>query len=180
MDFCAMINHNFECPEGHITEKLVDVNEKDWTKQICDQDECPCLAERVFLSKRMQALHRLPITIYRNSNGEVRFPGSAREPMPANYKEQGFERVEMTYHEARKFEKEFSAQERARSSDKLEFQHFLETEKNKGGREDLLHEMRGMSNYGRDFAQYVIEQNNREDAGRFYSEDPGFYIEVLN
>lgn len=170
--------HNFECPEGHITEKLVDVNEKDWDKQNCGYgDDCGNVAERVFLSKRVQALNRLPITIFRNAAGEVRFPGSATEPMPSNYKEQGFERVEMTFHEARKFQKQFNEQERHRDSLKKEFMDYMESQEREQSRSDLLHAMRNMSPMGREYAEYVIEQaNKRRD---YYSDDPGFRIEIL-
>lgn len=173
-----MICHNFECPEGHVTEKMVNINEENWTTQICDQDACPCIAERVFLSKRMQALHRLPITIYRNSAGEVRFPGAAREAMPDNYKSQGFQRVEMTYHEAKKFEKEFNLQERSRSGIKNEFMDMMEGEQQAENRSELLHAMRTMTPRGREYAEYAIEQANK--ARKYESEDPGFHIEILH
>ena len=170
------VAHNYECPEGHITEKLVDVNQEGWEKQICSGD-CPCLAERVFLSKRMQALTRLPITIYRNAAGEVRFPGSASEAMPANYKSQGFERVEMNFHEARKFQKEFNDRERGRDSIKKEFMEYIEAEEKAAERSDLHHAMRNMSPIGREYAEYVIEQSNKRRD--YYSSDPGFRIEIL-
>lgn len=121
----------------------------------------------------------LPVVIYKNGAGEVRFPGSATEPMPANYKQQGFERVEMSYHEARKFQKDFNASERFKDADKKELLHYLHEEEHREDRSDLQHAMRGMSNQGRDFAQYVIEQNNRKESTQFYSHDPGFYIEAL-
>lgn len=174
-----MVLHNFECPEGHITEKLVDVNQSGWETQKCS-DVCDSPAERVFLSKRIQALHRLPITIYKGPDGSVRFPGAANEAMPDQYRKEGFQRVELSYYEAKKFQNEFNAQERARHSDKLEYMHYLESEARKEDRSDLLREMRNMSPRGRDFAEYVISQNDSRDAHKYYSQDPGFHIEILD
>lgn len=173
-----MVIHNFQCPSGHITEKMIDVNEQGWKEQSCSTS-CELSASHVYLSKRVQILNRKPITIYRNSSGEVRFPGSADEAIPANYKAEGFQRVEMTYHEAQKFQKDFNRQEQMRDSDKKEFMHYLESERNAEDRSDLLHSMRGMSSRGRDFAAYCIEQNNKNEAQKYYSNDPGFHIEIL-
>lgn len=171
-----MVLHSYECPEGHVTEKLVNVNEKDWENQICSED-CNNVAERVFLSKRAQALHRLPITIYRNAQGEVRFPGSATEAIPENYKAQGFERVEMNFQQAKKFQKEFNEQERGRDSIKKEYMEYAESQEKAQNRSDLLHAMRGMSPIGREYAEHAIEQaNKRRD---YNSSDPGFRIEIL-
>ncbi len=172
-----MVLHNFECSQGHITEKLVDTNEKDWQWKTCGEGDCFELAERVYLSKRAQAFHRLPITIYRNASGEVRFPGSASEPMPDNYKAQGFERVEMTFHEARRFQKQFNEQERGRDSIKKEFMDYMESQEKSESRSDLLHAMRSMSPIGREYAEHVIrESEKRRD---YLSHDPGFRIEIL-
>lgn len=174
-----MVLHNFECRRGHITEKFVDVESPGWRSQPCDYEGCARMAEHVYVSRHMQALLRKPIVIYKNAMGEVRFPGSADEPMPQNYKDQGFQRVEMNFHEARKFQREYAQDLQFKESDKLEFIHYMESELRKEDRQDLIREMRRFSAHGREFAQYVIEQSNSEDARKYYSHDPGFHIEAI-
>lgn len=173
-----MVNHSFECPEGHITEKTVDVNTEGWKQQQCGA-ECSAIAEHVYLSKRVLRGSGKKITIYRDGAGNVQFPGSADEPMPDRLAGLGYERVQMDYHEARKFQTEFNKAERFKAADKLEFMHYLENEQRKEDRDDLLSALHSMSPRGRDFAQRVINENNARDARAYYSSDPGFYIEAI-
>lgn len=127
-----------------------------------------------------RVLSGVKVTVYRDKNGHTIFPGETEAKMPARYAKEGYERVEMNFHEARKFTKEMNGRERSKAAAYLEGLQRVSEEAYKEQRSDLLHEMRGMSTYGREFAEYVIDQMNSRDSRAYLSEDPGFHNEALD
>ncbi len=171
------VRHDFECPDGHVTEKTVDVSVNGWRKQKCGV--CSKKAEQVFLPYRSNSFTDMKVVVYRDSGGHTIYPGSAAEAMPERYRKLGYERVEMDFHSARRFQKEMNKEEQTKMSHYLETLQRTYENEHKEDREDLLRAMRDMSPLGRAFAERVIEIQNSRDARRYISSDPGFHNEAL-
>lgn len=127
-----------------------------------------------------QVLGNVRVTVYRDKDGHTIFPGETDAKMPARYAKEGYERVEMNFHEARKFTKEMNGRERSKAAAYLEGLQRVSEETYKESRSDLIQEMRRMSPRGREFAEYVMAQMNSRDAKAYLSEDPGFHNEALD
>jgi hypothetical protein len=171
------VRHDFECPKGHITEQTVDVNAAGWQKQPCGV--CSRAAERVFLSSRSRSFLDAKVVVYRDAGGHTIYPGSANEKMPDRYAKLGYERVEMDFHAARRFQNAMNKEERLKMSHYLETLQRTHEEEHAQDRSDLRQAMRNMSPMGREFAQYVMDIQNSRDARRYISSDPGFHNEAL-
>jgi hypothetical protein len=138
--------------------------------EIGDWVFCPHGSTRPEYAQRFE-----PVVIHRDAQGNIRTPGSIHAPVPA-----GFERVELrTAAEIRHFEREMNRRERSRGEDvrSREEQHW--GAQKAASRSELFQAMRGMSNEGRDYARYAIEQGNQR-RHRLASYDPGFHIEAFS
>jgi hypothetical protein len=171
------IRHDFECPLGHITEHTVDTNVADWKNQPCGI--CPENASLVFLSSRSRSFLDSKVVVYRDAGGHTIYPGSADEKMPDRYSKLGYERVEMDFHTARRFQSSMNREEQLKMSHYLETLQRTHEEEHAQDRSDLRQAMQNMSPMGREFAQYVMDIQNSRDAKRYISSDPGFHNEAL-
>lgn len=115
-----------------------------------------------------------PVVYFENADGKTRIPGRSDTPTPP-----GYQRVELkTLAEVRSFERrlgqrDYEQHEQSAARDSAA----CEVARTKLRRE-LRSEMERMSNEGRDFARYAIEQTNNRPRRRF---DPrGVRIEVFS
>jgi len=120
-----------------------------------------------------------PIVVYKDGSGNVQFPGRADEKLPKRLAKLGFEKVEMTPHEARRFGKQMNSLERIKMEKHLSAMQAAYAHVHKEQREELRVAMRHMSPLGRDLAQAAIERADREEGSKYYTSDPGFRIEIL-
>src|SRR5688572_22028430 len=146
-----MILHQFECPQEHLFEEFTEWNN---ALRKCDPKPCPECKESadVTLDRRnyrRQALHSRPVVVYRDAGGHTIYPGSADEAMPDRYKKLGYERVEMDFHTARRFQNSMNKEERLKMSHYLEALQRTYEEEHAQDRSDLREAMRHMSPLGR-------------------------------
>jgi hypothetical protein len=166
-DYMAIL-HNFECSDGHITEKMVDSNEG---RKRCAYEGCRRFALRVFLPKHRNAQPFEPTYYHIDGEGNVRCIMDKNAPMPPGYE---LRRVE-TLADYRKLAKYMNAKDRSKMERSIENEERYFEEERKARRSDFMQDVQRMSPLGRDYAMWAIEQNNRK--GR-RSSDPGFHIEA--
>jgi len=114
-----------------------------------------------------------PIVVHVGKGGAVRFPGHENAPVP-----KGFNRVELkTLSEIAAFERKVNQKLSSEAAQHLEREeaHFSSIQAKLRG--ELRERMKTMSPFGRDFAQFVIEQNNQRKRKK---SDVGFHVQVLN
>src|SRR2546427_11654713 len=96
-----------------------------------------------------------PVVIFRDSDGQYRFPGSSKESTP-----KGSQRIELrTTAQVRKFEREMSAREKRHAESKMEKRDAFFSELHRRNRSELRQRMQHMSARGREFAEMAIARN---------------------
>jgi hypothetical protein len=170
--------HSYECPKGHLTEKLVDPKVEGWKIQLCSSN-CKEQAEQVFLPRGVKFQDALHIVVYRDASGHTIYPGKNGK-MPERYSKEGYERVEMNFHEARRFTQQMNRDERAKMARHMEKEQIVYEQVQAQQRDDLRQAMRHMSPLGRDYARAAMELSNNQEHGKYLSVDPGFHNEALD
>jgi hypothetical protein len=129
----------------------------------------------VFLPRSKDAsAFRNPVVIFKDKKtGKFIFPGRTDKPTP-----EGCERIELrNAPEVRKFEREFN-ENSLREREIRDIRDELTWGSPRAiMRQELVTKMQSFSNFGRDFARFAIEQNNRQKKAKY---DPGFQVEVMS
>jgi|SRR2546426_12404272 len=114
-----------------------------------------------------------PVLIFRDSDGQFRFPGSSKEPTP-----KGSERIELrTTAQVRRFEREMSARQKRQAESKMERRDAFFSELQRRNRSELRQQMQHMSARGREFAEMAIARNNAKSFSvRARKFDPKFRV----
>lgn len=114
-----------------------------------------------------------PVVVFKNKDGSYAFPGHTSDPIPP-----GCQRVELkTLAEVRKFERQINQLERQRHHDHMLREQIHDEMYRKPARQQLISDMKHMSNFGKALARLVIERSDNRnfsrDAARF---EPGFHL----
>jgi hypothetical protein len=134
---------------------------------------CKETTEQTYTPSRPKDWAIKPIVVHVGEGGAFRFPAHENAPVP-----KGFNRVELkSISEIESFERKANQRLTAEASIHLEReeQHFAKLQEKL--RSELRQRMQTMSPFGRDFAQFVIDQNNKR--GRKKS-DVGFHVDILH
>lgn len=187
-----MPNYDFSCPSGHQFEKYIPLSEwKDKLRIPCEglvdtplavpegaepiiaRTVCTELASQAFLPRGTNSTIE-PFVYYLNAQGEIRVPGQSNGPIPP-----GHTRCEVTtLGELRSLEARMSREERAKISQRREVEDYYEAQERTELRMELRSAMERMSQHGRDFARYAIEQTNKRR--NYQSFDPGLHLSILH
>lgn len=163
-----MIVHFFKCRREHLHEL--------WCRWDEETKECPTCGEparMIFLPKGQNAQNFDPVVIFRGPKGKIRFPGRSDAPTP-----KGYERVELrTSHQVHKFEREMNAKETSLYQAKQEREERCVEPFKSSLRSQLRGYAKHFSQYGRDFVETAIRENNSSRNGTY---DPGFHIEAFH
>lgn len=168
--------YDYKCPNGHIFEAYSRLSEEPIACRECSQ---PAMITLLSISGvgQQNAQHFDPVVVFRDPDGEYRFPGQSSDPTP-----RGCERVELrTIAEVRSFEKRMNDSERRKYQSHKEVESHYWNEKRSASRADLREQMRHMSPFGRDFAELAMRKGDRKslssEAARY---DPKFRVEVFS
>lgn len=169
-----MPNYDFECSQGHQFEKYVPLSEwKDKMRIECEQEGCTAEAHQVVLPRGAGTTIE-PFVYYLRSDGKIEVPGVSNLPTP-----KGYTRCEATtIGEMRQLEKRLGREERAELARHRELSDAIDEQETNERRRELRHAMERMSNAGRDFARYAMEQGNRKR--NFRSHDLGYHFSILH
>lgn len=116
-----------------------------------------------------------PVLIFKDAQGNVRFPGRNDAPTP-----EGFRRVELrTVREVRAFEREMNLKETARHDAAQGREDGFHSYLQGRNRAELRALMDRMSPAGREFAAVAMEESDRRQ-GQRPAFDPGFRIDVFS
>lgn len=140
--------------------------------------ECPSCGqatEQIHLPKKIQWTVD-PVVVFKAPDGSYRFPGDANGQSVAHYAKQGYQRVEIRGAlEMRSFESKMNKIEYARAERKIERSQRAREEREHEMRANLFHQMKTMSNIGKDVARAAMARNDgkplpKADGGGFHSE----------
>jgi len=110
--------YDFECPDGHVTEKYLTFQrlEDSNDSMICDHEGCTKVAEyrpSFWYNSATNAQRFSPVVIHRDEHGNVRFPGNTNAPVP-----EGFQKVELaTIQQVRALEKEINLRDTVKAGE---------------------------------------------------------------
>src|SRR5947209_5447154 len=123
------------------------------------------------------AQHFDPVVVYRDSDGQFRFPGSSKEPTP-----KGSERIELrTTAQVRRFERQMSARQKRQAESKMERRDAFFSELQRRNRSELRQRMQHMSARGREFAEMAMKRGDeRSFSIRARKFDPNFRVTVFS
>ncbi len=139
----------------------------------CQKKGCAEVTLQTYSRSKPKDWSIRPIVIHLGADGAVRFPGHENARVP-----KGFNRVELkTLSEIAAFERQVNqklSSEAARHIENEE-RHFEAVRGRLRG--ELQQQMKTMSPRGRDFAQFVIDENNRRARKK---SDVGFQVDILH
>ena len=167
-----MPTYSYECPvhgEFEITVSI-SAHRDHWP---CFYKGCAASTEQTYTPSKPKDWAIKAIVVHVGADGAVRFPGHENARVP-----KGFNRVELkTISEIARFEQQMNQKLSSERSKHIENEerHF-ETVRARL-RSDLRQRMQTMSPFGRAFAQFCIDENNRR---RRKKSDVGFHVDILN
>ncbi len=175
-----MPTYSYECPVHGEFEVTVPISahRDHWPCPVLNESNdgvyaCFCVTEQTYTPSRPKDWAIKPVVVHLGADGAVRFPANEHAPVP-----QGFNRVELkTLGEIETFERQVNQKlsSEAALHHEHEEQHFAALRAQLRG--ELRQRMQTMSPFGRDFAQFCIEENNRRARKK---SDVGFHLEVLH
>ena len=134
---------------------------------------CKKPSEQVHLPGVTLAEFKTPIVVHVAADGAVRFPASTDAPVP-----KGFEKKELrSIREIEQFERRVNLHLRAEAEQHAENEERHYSAVRESNRSDLRQRMQGMSQFGKDFARFAMEQNNNRKRKPL---DVGFFTEILH
>lgn len=145
-----MVNHSYECPDGHLFDKIVK-----WDQRYA-KCECGKRAERSWASRRVRRFSE-PIVLHKYADGQWGVPGRADAATPA-----GAERIEC-WHMA-DYERHLSAMnasERSREQRRHDAGEAMRAEQLQKVREEVKHRLRNASGeWEREMLQLTLERGD--------------------
>lgn len=139
----------------------------------CPQNKCARETVQTYTPDRPKNWSIRAIVVHVGADGQYRLPGHANAKVP-----KGFNKIELTtLSEITKFERKMNQQLSGEAERHLDNQerHFSAMQSKQRG--ELRMKMQSMSQFGKDFAQLCMDQNNKRQRK---PADVGFQVDILN
>jgi len=162
--------YDFLCPTHGVFE--ISCRLAEWSlEKPCPKCKKP--SEQVHLPCESRNCEVPAIVVHVAADGSVRFPAATDAPVP-----KGFEKKELrSIREIEQFERRVNLHLRAEAEQHAENEERHYSAVRESNRSDLRARMQSMSNFGRDFARFAMEQNNNRKRKPL---DVGFFTEILH